>query len=456
MANLSPTFAAQFLARHLFGNPRDGVYVREKLVPDFMPAGNEGEFLKRCMERVDKGVFLTVGDVEDVASSIARPFLVSMKMNASDEARSSIDRYLAVLHEYAEEQSFRQSLSYAEVSLKNGEPLANVKTAMATSMAKATTATRLQTLGSFAEEAASMFQQGFSGHRPGSSFGFGKRLDNLMWQDPKALSVIGARPGGNKTSFAVKSMITTATPEHPVAFFSMEMPGYAIAQRMACMIAGVNMSDALKGRVTSSEQSLLLRILKDLQHGHGIYIDDGMSSMAEVRYKILGMENRPSSVWIDFAGLVDVSMIAGTEPTQKGSIYRDGKQIAKDVGTHVVVLTQLQEGVDKRESKWPVQSDVAETSKALQAADYLAFLMTPEYYSDRGMECRLLADEDIAGVTYVIGAKSRNGQVGIVKLAWKKESMTLSEMEDGIAVEGVKVYERVGDAGANVAEMEGE
>jgi replicative DNA helicase len=450
---LSPEVASRLLARNIVAQPSVAGYCCSKLNMSFMPNDDGSALLQAFCERASMVGRLTGGDVEEVLASFPnQQFARAMKVQAAAEDRSSVDRYIESLQRYAEAESLRTLIGSLQLQLADSNPdLDNIKGQLANGIIRANVATtELRDLGYYAEEAETMIDMILSGNRPGRSVGFGPALDEYMWFDPGTISIVAGRPGSGKTSFVTSSMLTAASPEKPEAFFSIEMPGYSIAQRIACEAAGVSLHDINRRKVTADEVAAVKRELRSLQ-SRGIFVDDGVVSMDDIYYRSLSLPDRPVTIWIDYGEKVDVSNARqGRRDLELGYVYTKAKQIAKSLKCHVVVLAQLGRSVEEREDKWPMLSDISQSGAAEKDADYIALLMRPEYYLVRGLNCRLLSPGDARGVAYCNVAKSRNGPVDVVRLSYESKLMKFGEY----VPEDKEVYDP-DNAGVSVVSGEG-
>ncbi len=243
-------------------------------------------------------------------------------------------------------------------------------------------------------------------------------LDKMTagWQKTD-LVIIAARPAMGKTALTLTLARNAALRFHEaVAFFSLEMAGIQLTQRLICSEAELDAQKVRTGRLEDYEWKQLITRIGSLSNAQ-VFIDDTPAlSIWDLRAKCrrLKAEKNISLVIIDYLQLMSGHVSKGGNREQEiAGISRSLKEIAKELDVCVIALSQLSRAVESRGGdKRPVLSDLRESGSIEQDADMVMFLYRPEYY---GFE----TDDDgnsTTGMAELIIAKQRNGPTGTVKL----------------------------------------
>ena len=149
--------------------------------------------------------------------------------------------------------------------------------------------------------------------------------------------------------------------------------------------------------------------------------------MAEIRAKCRRLAKEKGNlglVVIDYLQLIEGSNKESRQQ-EVSEISRQLKKLAKELSVPILALSQLSRGVEQRQDKRPVLSDIRESGSIEQDADIVAFLYRDDYY-ERG-ESKSEDDEDDqdslnqdVGEVELIIEKNRAGARGTVKLLFIK------------------------------------
>lgn len=230
------------------------------------------------------------------------------------------------------------------------------------------------------------------------------------------LIIVAARPSVGKTAFAlnVAQNVATKTDEN-VAIFSLEMGAEQLVMRMLCAEGNIDAQVLRTGALTTEDWRKLTMAMGSLSNA-GIYIDDTPGiRVNEIRAKCrrLKQEHGLGMIMIDYLQLIQGSGGSQANRQQEVSeISRSLKGLARELQVPVIALSQLSRGVEQRQDKRPMMSDLRESGSIEQDADIVSFLYREDYY-DKETENQNMIE--------IIIAKQRNGPTGTVTLAFVKE-----------------------------------
>ena len=244
------------------------------------------------------------------------------------------------------------------------------------------------------------------------------------------LIILAARPAVGKTAFALNIAQNVATKaDQVVAIFSLEMGAESLVNRMLCAEGNIDAGHLRTGQLSEDEWSNLIMAMGTLGQSK-IFIDDTPGiRIAEIRAKsrrLLQEQGKLGLIVIDYLQLIEGNNRENRQQ-EVSDISRQLKKLAKELKVPVIALSQLSRGVEQRQDKRPVLSDIRESGSIEQDADIVAFLYRDDYYEREGGE-EPERDEQENNVVEVIIEKNRSGARGTVKLLFKKEFNKFSSM----------------------------
>lgn len=223
-----------------------------------------------------------------------------------------------------------------------------------------------------------------SGESRGLSSGI-PSLDRML--SPKglvkgSLFVVGARPKMGKTTLYSQMAINCAVREgKPALMFSLEMPDDQILEKIVGQKSGVN-PNIFYHNVNDNEPydgdydgdfDKALKTAVRLRELDRLHIDDtpGLSLahiVAESR-KIKRQKGCVGMILVDYLTLMTAEK-ADRNDLAYGIITKGLKNLAKELGCVVVLLTQLNRSLETRVNKRPLPSDSRDTGQIEQDCDY--------------------------------------------------------------------------------------
>ena len=263
------------------------------------------------------------------------------------------------------------------------------------------------------------------------------------------LIIIAGRPAMGKTALATNIAYNVADymlhsnnvnpKDKGVAFFSLEMSADQLASRILATVTQTNGHKIRTGELENSEFTRIVAAVRELEK-IPLYIDDtpGLNiNTIRTRARRLKRSKGLGLIVIDYIQLIVGSgskKNEGNRVQELSEISRGLKILAKELNVPVIALSQLNRGVEQRDDKRPVMSDLRESGSIEQDADIVMFVFrenyylqneepkqkaaeTPEHLQKRmeEWEARKRATQNICEV--IIG-KQRHGPTGTVQLFW--------------------------------------
>ncbi|MDT9723803.1 replicative DNA helicase [Xylanibacillus composti] len=228
------------------------------------------------------------------------------------------------------------------------------------------------------------------------------------------LIIVAARPSVGKTAFALNiGQNVGAQNRNTVAIFSLEMSVQQLVIRMMCAEGRIDASRMRSGKLLPEDWEKVTMAIGQLSE-RGIFIDDSPSmTVLDIRAKCrqLQKEQGLDLILIDYLQLIAGHKRRNNRQEEVSDISRALKQLARELDVPVIALSQLSRGVEQRQDKRPMMSDLRESGSIEQDADLVAFLYRDDYYN---------SDSEKKNIIEIIIAKQRNGPVGTVELVFLK------------------------------------
>ena len=244
----------------------------------------------------------------------------------------------------------------------------------------------------------------------------------------KDLIVLAARPSMGKTALALNFAVNVARRHIPVLIFSLEMDDEQIGDRL--IISELFRYRSQPPEVTARDYATVMddekfartqQVFNDLYRLPIKIVDRRGLSVAEIRAKARRVKAECPQL-----GLVIIDYLQLIRPPADwqgknwavvvGDIVRELRDLAGELDLPILVLSQLNRGVEAREDKRPRMSDLRDSGNIEEFADVVMFLYREDYYDPEGARKR-----GTEGVVDVIIAKHRKGPTGTARLKFVRE-----------------------------------
>lgn len=287
-------------------------------------------------------------------------------------------------------------------------------------------------VGDIAGEVRTEFEQMRSGNLQwGASTGLAT-LDRQVRLNNGDYFTIGARPSQGKTSlmrwmfYKRAEELQRAGAAGCVLLFSADDTRKKIVRTLASTVAQV---DSKKLRANTATPEEWRRIEDALLYIESLplFIDDATGLTVEDIHYRAAMQNARTSVVL--LGFDYLEKIRGNNDNDLSRVRAsaDGcKSIGKVFDCPFVMASQLTKEVESRADKWPTSSDLKYAGE--DESDVVLLLNRPEHYISKGqtIDCK---PDDESGIVLVNIAKNKEGDVGMVRLGFKKEFARFADLE---------------------------
>ncbi|KOS03956.1 replicative DNA helicase [Paenibacillus polymyxa] len=238
----------------------------------------------------------------------------------------------------------------------------------------------------------------------------GTELDRITgkWQK-QTLNIVAARPSMGKTAFLLNNAVRNGKEGLTVAIFSLEQPEMQLYDRMIAAECFIDGERIRTGQLRDDEwetYTIGLSVLTEMN----VFIDDRPGlSVQEIRAAVRKLKKRHPDliVYIDYLQLIKGGKKFSSRNEEVGYISSSLKQMARENDCPVISLAQLSRGVEQRQDKRPMMSDLRESGNIEQDADTISFLYRDDYYN---------RDTEKKNIIEIIVAKNREGSVGTAEM----------------------------------------
>lgn len=220
------------------------------------------------------------------------------------------------------------------------------------------------------------------------------------------LTIIGARPGMGKTTFALQIADYIAKKKIPVMFISLEMSEEQIITKLIAKETRINSTKMRLGTLTDQEAVKVYEAGAELEE-KSLYITSNLRTIQQIEVEARKMKNKKNIglIIIDYIQLIKSSQKFNLREQEVADITRTLKLLTFELKIPIIGLCQLNRNATRQE---PMLSDLRESGAIEQDADNVIFIYQEE------------ETDAAAPVVTIKLAKQRAGSTGKVNMIFRK------------------------------------
>jgi replicative DNA helicase len=241
-----------------------------------------------------------------------------------------------------------------------------------------------------------------------------KTLDKFMygWEYGEMVVVAGA-PSMGKTALALEIFKNAIHFNYNPVMFSLEMSDQSLLKRMFAAESQIDVSKMRSMSLTDEEITRLSETGEKFKQ-YNFWIDYKSRKISKICNQIRKyvIRHKTKLVVLDYLQLADCDIVKTNNREQQIAVMsRQLKEVAAELNIVIIPLSQINRGVNSRENKRPMLSDLRESGAIEQDADMVCFVYRPAYYNIQGEKPSIENAE-------LIIAKGRNTGVGKVEIQY--------------------------------------
>jgi replicative DNA helicase len=258
----------------------------------------------------------------------------------------------------------------------------------------------------------------------------------------------------HNTSFVLNTVNSLVKQDKGVAFFSLEMPADQLMLRLLSIQTSIPLQKLRVGDMSDDQWQSLNAAIESMNKSKLFVDDQGSVNINQLRSKLRKLKTQHPEIELAVIDYLQIMQGIGSQDRhlQVSEISRGLKMLARELGIPIIALSQLNRGLESRNDKRPMLSDIRESGSIEQDADIILFVYRDDVYlykEEKEREKAAKAEGKEFTPTYVekeeedaeiIIGKQRNGPTGHVKLVFQKK---LTRFVDAAPKAIETVYENV-------------
>lgn len=252
------------------------------------------------------------------------------------------------------------------------------------------------------------------------------------------LVIVGARPSMGKTQYVLGECLNAALGGWCVCFFSAEMSGIQIVERLICQISGIDNNKIRSGLMSDNDWSSYEKAI-DIIESLNLYIDDEPGMTVEYidrETKKLRKKYKNVLIAVDYLQQIGTEKNFSKNNEKASYISSSLKKSARKNDVPVIAITSIGRKCDERQDKRPMMSDIKESGDIEYDVDVAIFIYRDDYY---------YPNTALKGTSEIIVAKGRNIGTGTIRMFFNKKNGRFTDLTEDELYEldkKVKEYEQ--------------
>lgn len=220
------------------------------------------------------------------------------------------------------------------------------------------------------------------------------------------LTIIGARPGMGKTTFALQIADYIVKKKIPVMFISLEMSEEQIITKLIAKDTRINSTKMRLGTLNDQEAVKVYEAGAELEE-RPLFITSNLRTIQQIEVEARKLKNKKNIglIIIDYIQLIKSSQKFNLREQEVADITRTLKLLTLELKIPIIGLCQLNRNATRQE---PMLSDLRESGAIEQDADNVIFIYQEE------------ETDAAAPVVTIKLAKQRAGTTGKVNMVFRK------------------------------------
>ena len=233
--------------------------------------------------------------------------------------------------------------------------------------------------------------------------------------NPKELWIIAGRPGMGKTALDCNMILNAAKNGIKSLFIELEMGQHELVHRFLAIDTGIPLTPHIRmGQMNKDEFRQItnsLKSFKDLP----IYLNTKITTDLNYIESTIRKHKRLHDINLVFIDYIQLLSVRGEDSVHElGRISRMAKLLARDLDIGIIINSQLNRGVESREDKRPLASDLRQSGNLEEDADLVIMLYRDELYNPINVSKKNELE--------VLIRKNRNGPIGVTTLGFNPQN----------------------------------